>query len=84
LLITAPSCYRDGMQHFKFTLRDLLWLVALVAVTVAWLRDRAWQQATVAHTNGSWIIAVGELPQPEWVEVMERQKAAYDHLHFGK
>jgi endonuclease/exonuclease/phosphatase (EEP) superfamily protein YafD len=66
-----------------FTLRDLFWLVALVAVTLGWLRDRTWLQATVAHTHGSWVIAVGDLPLAEGEAVRQRQKKAYDHLHYG-
>jgi hypothetical protein len=39
LLITVAAGYREGMKHFKFTLRDLFWLVLLAALATAWWLD---------------------------------------------
>jgi hypothetical protein len=71
----------------QLTVRDLFWLVLVVALAFAWLTEKVQQaryRADVANTNGSWIIAVGTLPLADQETVMAKQREAYDHLHYGR
>jgi hypothetical protein len=50
---TSTAGYRDAMKHFKFTLRDLFWLVQVVGLSLGWVIDHQrlssalqWEKAT--------------------------------------
>lgn len=75
------------MKFPQLSLRELFLWVLVVALSLAWLMEKVQQaryRAEVAHTHGSWIIAVGELPPADGEAVRQRQQEAYDHLHYGK
>jgi hypothetical protein len=75
------------MKLPQLSLRELFLWVLVVALSLAWLLEKVQQaryQADVAHTNGSWIIAVGTLPPADAEAVRKVQEEAYDHLRYGR
>jgi hypothetical protein len=52
-------------MRLRFTIRDLLWLLALVAVSVAWWidhREIVGQRNDAVRTAEGWQYAAGQLP----------------------
>jgi hypothetical protein len=67
-------------MKLRFTIRDLFWLMAVVAVLTAWGLDQARTSAYYAAREGAWTIAVGAQPLSTQEELRKAHKEAFDHL----
>jgi len=67
-------------MRLRFSIRDLLWLIMVIALAFGWWHDQRTKYVNYLASEGAWAVAVGKQPFSVQEELRKAHQEAYDRF----